>query len=526
MADPVCRWRNPYVKTIKEFIDILPKTVMPATEARAIINRNFGGNFFGTAYQLACQVGLYYESKDKYYPRFRHDPDIHEVLNYLKNWLVKYYVPNPYTKAGFATLNPIGIHGKLCEYIVSHNGNAKWDDAKKDIFKEVIGNDDILKNTINFYSDVISIENGKLKPRAGIEFEDLNAFINDPGISDRDDKVKFFNYFGMVDANKLLGPEYKHNFIMYGAPGTGKSNELESRSAVFGSRKKRITFYPDYSYAKFAGSYKPVTYYKKPVAVVEFYDTKEQGQQNKDIINEPVIDYAFTPGPFLQALSEAFLSDDPYLLVIEEVNRANAAAVFGEIFQLLDRTSGVSDYKVMLSDEAMLYLKGKLGSEFNKVKDGIYLPSNLYIWATMNSADQGVFHMDAAFKRRWSFEYLPLNKNQAIREGKSILFGIKKYDWNSFRQIINTFLSVDCKIPEDRLIGPFFLSEAELIDSNSIKNKLLLYLRDDVLRHNHRKLFEADTFSNIIELYDTNANIFVQVLMEKLDALTDVSEQQ
>ena len=144
----------------------------------------------------------------------------------------------------------------------------------------------------------------------------------------------------------------------------------------------------------------------------------------------------------------------------------------------------------------------------------------------MNSADQGVFHMDAAFKRRWSFEYLPLNKNQAIRDGKSILFGIKKYDWNSFRQIINTFLSVDCKIPEDRLIGPFFLSETELIDSNSIKNKLLLYLRDDVLRHNHRKLFEADTFSNIIELYDSNANIFVQVLMEKLDALTDVSEQQ
>lgn len=526
MADPICRWRNPYIKTIKEFIDILPKTVMAASQARAIINKNFGGNFFATAYQLACQLGLYYESDDKYYPRFRYDPDIHEVLSYLKNWFIKYYVPNPYTKVGFAKLDPIGIHGKFCEYIINHKGNAKWDDAKKDIFKEVIGNDDILKNTINFYSDVISVENGKLKPKPGIETDDLKAFIYDPNITDRNDKTKFFNYFGMVDENKLLESDYKHNFIMYGAPGTGKSNELEKRSAVFGNRKKRITFYPDYSYAKFAGSYKPVTYYKKPINPIEFYDTKEQGQQNKGIINEPVIDYSFAPGPFLQALSEAFLSDSPYLLVIEEINRANAAAVFGEIFQLLDRTNGSSDYKVMLSDEAMLYLKGKLGSEFSKVKDGIFLPSNLYIWATMNSADQGVFHMDAAFKRRWSFEYLPLDKNQGVIKGSPILFGAKNYEWNSFRLVLNTYLSVDCKIPEDRLIGPFFLSEAELIDGNSIKNKLLLYLRDDVLRHNHRKLFDADTFSSIIELYDSNGNVFVQVFMDKLDALSDVSEQQ
>ncbi len=524
MADPICRWRNPYIKTVKEIINILPKSVMPSREARAIINKNFGSNFFQTAYQLACQLGLYYEDDDTYYPRFRNEPNVHEIIEYLKNWLTKYYVPNPYTKIGFANLDPIGVHGKFCEYIVSKKGVVNWNDAKKNVFKESIGNDDILTNAINFYSDVISIENEKLKPKAGVAFDDLTAFITDPGTTNRNDKTKFFNYFGMVNENIILGVEYKHNFIMYGAPGTGKSNELEKRSTVFGNRKKRITFYPDYSYAKFAGTYKPITYYKKPATTVEFYDTKGLGEKNDNIINEPVIDYSFTPGPFLQALSEALLSNDPYLLMIEEINRANAAAVFGEIFQLLDRKNGVSDYKVMLSDEAMLYLKGRLGNEFDKVKDGIFLPSNLYIWATMNSADQGVFHMDSAFKRRWSFEYLSLNKNQEICEGKLISFGTKEYNWNTFRRVINTFLSVDCKIPEDRLIGPFFLNEAELIDSNSIKNKLLLYLRDDVLRHNHRKLFEADTFSNIIELYDSNERVFVQVLTDKLDALPNVSE--
>lgn len=522
MADPICRWRNPYLATVRELIDILPKTVLPSSEARSIIVKNYNESFFTTPYQLACQLGLYYEDDGFFYPRFRHDPSLEEVMNYLRNWITKYYVPNPYTR-GFSEIDPTDIHSKFCEQLEIHNGVVNWDQAKNEVFKETIGNDDILRNTLNSYSDAFTVSGGQLKCKDGVRVDDLRDYTRTFNHSNRDDRAKFFNYFGITEANKSLDSSYKHNFIMYGAPGTGKSNEIEKRSAVFLKRKKRVTFYPDYSYAKFVGSYKPATYYRSPAVATKFYDTKGHESPNA-ILNEPVIDYSFIPGPFLNALVEALLSDAPFLLIIEELNRANAAAVFGEIFQLLDRTNGLSDYKVMLSEEAMLYLKEKLGGAYDKIADGIYLPSNLYIWATMNSADQGVFHMDAAFKRRWAFEYLPLNKNKAVCETSTILFIDKRYNWNNFRDILNNYLSAECKIPEDRLIGPFFLNEKELSDPDSIKNKLLLYLRDDVLRHNYRKLFEGDTFSNIIDLYDGRKNIFVQVVMDKFGALNDVSE--
>ncbi|TSD67629.1 hypothetical protein FFF34_009650 [Inquilinus sp. KBS0705] len=314
---------------------------------------------------------------------------------------------------------------------------------------------------------------------------------------------------------KITSP---HNIIVYGAPGTGKSHFLEDKSIVFGNRKSRVTFYPDYSYAKFVGNYKPSTYYKKDVTGHEYHDSKESLAKNTSIINEPVIDYAFSPGPFLKALTEAFLSAEPYLLLIEEINRANAAAVFGETFQLLDRKNGQSVYKVMLSEEGMKYLKNRLGDKYTQIENGIFLPANLYIWATMNSADQGVFHMDAAFKRRWNFEYIPLNEHESEHTDTEIRFGLKKYKWNQFRKVVNDFL-IAKKIPEDRLIGPFFMDNEELTKSNSIRNKLLLYLREDVMRHNHRQFFKYDTFSEITEHYDDTNGILTHELQQALDAI-------
>ncbi|WP_462267775.1 hypothetical protein [Mucilaginibacter sp.] len=136
----------------------------------------------------------------------------------------------------------------------------------------------------------------------------------------------------------------------------------------------------------------------------------------------------------------------------------------------------------------------------------------------MNSADQGVFQMDAAFKRRWSFEYIPLNENEAALADAEIFFGTKKYNWNLFRKAVNSFL-ISKKIPEDRLIGPFFMSANELTDSQSIKNKLLLYLREDVLRHNHRQFFVYDTFSEITEHYNDDSGILTPELQQSLNEI-------
>ncbi len=328
------------------------------------------------------------------------------------------------------------------------------------------------------------------------------------------DFSKQYQVIKSVKTDKKNFPAY-HNRIVYGAPGTGKSALLEDESHFFGNRKLRITFYPDYSYSKFVGSYKPISYYKRDINTPSYYSTKYSDEPKSSVINEPVIDYGFVPGPFLIALEEALKNPEPYLLVIEEINRANSSSVFGEIFQLLDREEGKSKYTVLLSKEAMEYLKSKISSKFDLLKDGIYLPENLFIWASMNSADQGVFPLDSAFKRRWHFEYLPLNQYEYVLDKVIIDFDGRSYHWNKFRNTINSFLS-SIKVSEDKLIGPFFLSVNELQDKNAIKNKLLLYIKDDVLRHNYDKFFNANlhTFNDISKIYGQGKILRAEIIDE------------
>lgn len=295
-----------------------------------------------------------------------------------------------------------------------------------------------------------------------------------------------------------------HNWLIYGAPGTGKSNMIKAESAVFGANSFRVTFYPDYSYAKFVGSYKPATYYKNNGSSVSYHNGRSSSTPAGGIVNEPVIDYRFVPGPFLSMLVKAWkgLSNgENCLLVIEELNRAAAAAVFGEIFQLLDRKKGRSEYRVRLSDEAMSWIHEELlDAAFDDIRNdimdkGIYIPRNFYLWATMNSADQGVFPLDAAFKRRWQVKYLPLDANEDKLDGLTLIFAGTEYSWNYLRKSINSWLTIRAGVAEDRLIAPFFVSPEELTNRDNapevFKNKLLLYLKDDVLRHK-KGFFNAD----------------------------------
>jgi len=305
-------------------------------------------------------------------------------------------------------------------------------------------------------------------------------------------------------------PDLPRNTIIYGAPGTGKSHLINEKLGKFfpdPSLYTRVVFHNRYSNAEFVGTYKPQPLYRDTTEPI--YDSDMITPVSKGKI--PMIDYRFSSGPFLRILSEAISADmrglnNKYLLVIEEINRADAPAVFGEIFQLLDRDmNGESRYEVDLSTSAMDYLRNKCGPNLDKA----YIPSNLYIWATMNSADQGVMPLDTAFKRRWSFRYLPLNKYQDVVKDVKIKlnFLTTEIPWNAFREVINEKLKM-AKISEDRLIGPFFLSDDELKDPEDIKNKLLLYLVEDVLRHNKGVLFNETTFTDIVDKYDKNQNIF------------------
>lgn len=347
--------------------------------------------------------------------------------------------------------------------------------------------------------------------------------------------------------------KYPWNLLVFGAPGTGKSfllqNFIQEYQKDFGSEyivSERVTFFEDYTYNQFVGSYMPI-----PKSDMQETINIMEGSRSFEgnIIGEHIT-YKFVPGPFASILAKALISKlkgerTKYVLIIEELNRANAASVFGDIFQLLDREMGVSIYDITLLDGFANYLyqtisevtsqsalvdASKISYEtFCKIK----LPDNLHIWATMNSADQGVFPLDSAFKRRWTFLYKDINEINPSNANRisiclptiddTLNVEAKDFDWNTFRKAINNII-VDAGFDEDRCIGYWFFSLEEMDKikeytlcsvkayngdseavkelqtmSNPIVDKLFSYLRQDVFRNYPTKFFSTDfkTLSSI-----------------------------
>lgn len=318
---------------------------------------------------------------------------------------------------------------------------------------------------------------------------------------------------------KPLSKEKKYhayNRIIFGAPGTGKSFQLkqESTDGNHFANIERVTFHPDYSYGQFVGNYKPVS--------------DDEGR----------IRYEYVPGPFMRTLVKALESGkngdsaEKFLLIVEEINRAKVAAVFGDMFQLLDRTdAGDSVYEIQASEDVRRYLARELGGTKENYTS-IKIPNNMYIWATMNSADQGVFPMDTAFKRRWEFTYLSINANEkkiAIEDLPIINGDAKIIKWNILRKSINNMLLKECKVNEDKLLGPFFISgevfknvckenldkknedeQKKLNDAffEAFNSKVLMYLFEDAGKMHQKKLFAGIdqnelTFSKVCEDFKT-----------------------
>ena len=306
--------------------------------------------------------------------------------------------------------------------------------------------------------------------------------------------------------NTEIETKYERNRIVFGAPGTGKSYELkedcEDLLKDTNGSYERVTFHPDYSYSQFVGTYKPV-----------------MGADEK-------IRYAFVLGPFMRVYVEALKSGrtenpQPHLLLIEEINRAKVAAVFGDVFQLLDRDDdGVSEYEIQASEDIRKYLASQLKGDPDNYQK-IRIPNNMFIWSTMNSADQGVFPMDTAFKRRWNFEYLGINENEEKISGigKIELAGSDEpIEWNILRRAINAKMSSDqFKINEDKLMGPFFLSKKVLasdengmiIDTkkfaDAFKSKVIMYLYEDAVKQGKHRFFDGcdnSKYSSVCDAFD------------------------
>ena len=321
--------------------------------------------------------------------------------------------------------------------------------------------------------------------------------------------------------------------IYYGAPGTGKSKTI--KDLTFGEDVIRTTFHPDSDYASFVGTYKPIT---EEVDLRDCYGKKVIDDDTKEVVKEERIAYKFIPQAFLEAYVKAWkkldrkkndnsdksynrihpaLLDTPEIftknkaskkqfLIIEEINRGNCAQIFGDLFQLLDRNEyGFSDYPIVADKDMQKYLEKEFAGweitnkdEINQLYgeahmvnlimkgERLVLPSNLYIWATMNTSDQSLFPIDSAFKRRWDWKYVP------IREGRDketnaplnwyINTGDKQYKWWSFISLVNKLIG-SLTNSEDKKLGYFFCKAKDgEIDADLFVSKVIFYLWNDVFK--------------------------------------------
>ena len=317
--------------------------------------------------------------------------------------------------------------------------------------------------------------------------------------------------------------------IFYGAPGTGKSNTIKRDVDDKHKTNYRVTFHPDSDYSTFVGCYKPAM--KENIISKNGVESKEEQ-----------IVYRFVPQAFTKAYTAAWNTEDEVYLIIEEINRGNCAQIFGDLFQLLDRRNGVSEYPVDadsdLADYIRKNLKNSSRTDFPEgVKEGkkLVLPSNLFIWATMNTSDQSLFPIDSAFKRRWDWKYLPI---EDAEKGWKIKVNGNEYDWYKFLEAINKEV-LGLTHSEDKQLGYFFAKAKDsIIDAETLVNKVYFYLWTDVFKdydYESQKAFRKsnsnepiafkDFFKKGQELDEIMAEqVLINLELEKLNKPQDLFE--
>lgn len=306
------------------------------------------------------------------------------------------------------------------------------------------------------------------------------------------------------------------NIIYYGAPGTGKSHKVDKIIEELETKYyERVTFHPEYDNTSFIGGYKPIS------VKVRYEDEDDEYFENE-------VHYKFVPQAFTNIYERAWQDlDNQYYLVIEEINRGNCAEIFGEIFQLLDRTS---KYTVSPTKELKEYLINEAFKDENHlgIVNGLKLPPNLSILATMNTSDQSLFPMDSAFKRRWDWEYIPIcytaiddfkKKNDSFDFEIDIEDG-KKYSWIKFIEKINlNHIKVNPSLGMDKCIGNYFIKpdNGNVISLKPFVNKVVFYLWNDVFKDEDNKVFEENTSYEDFFPIETNGKKKIKELFDRID---------
>ena len=362
---------------------------------------------------------------------------------------------------------------------------------------------------INSFSDEIK---SKIHNQNGILVEITDKEYNEIFL-------EMINSLSVSEKVKTPSLDYPLQKIYFGAPGTGKSHEINMLCAKH--ENYRTTFHPDTDYASFVGSYKPIT-----ELVPRYTYMGAQAIAVKDEEGKPIIDtkisYRYVFQSFLKAYVAAWKEQmnevpKPVFLIIEEINRGNCAQIFGDIFQLLDRNAaGFSDYPIVADDDLAKELKREfaelsiVNSEgINNLYEGgkdvvgsvlkgekLLLPNNMFIWATMNTSDQSLFPIDSAFKRRWDWKYVKIK--DADEKYKISFSNGHEYDWWAFVDTINKRIEGGEIQQEDKKLGYFFVkakeqSDKKIITAEAFLSKVIFYLYNDVFKDFG---FEEDFFKD------------------------------
>lgn len=511
MGDIIVKWRVASVPTVVELVKQMPKSIMPKDRFNSIMDKSiYGTGFRRTAYQLACQLGLYYiNENNEFVPRFQRNISEDEARWYMESWVRLYSVPNPYTKSFNADCKPRNLVKSIVDYLSDNPGKHKFEDVLNSIFGETVGNLSPTRFFLSEYTDIFDFDtndnislNNNFTPSMLLP-EDRNN--KDAFFHEFDSNMQFINIPNIEE----LGALQK---IYFGAPGTGKSHTINSVCAAF--TNFRTTFHPDSDYSSFVGSYKPTL---KNVKLRDLSGHVVQ-ESNEDVMAERIV-YSFVKQVFLKAYiaaweEQAKETPSPVFLIIEEINRGNCAQIFGDIFQLLDRNnSGFSDYPIVADDDLQRELKAVLSklnivkhNEINSlykgdkdvvsmVKDGshLLLPNNLYIWATMNTSDQSLFPIDSAFKRRWDWKYVNI-KNHEEENYKIVFSNGHEYSWWGFLSAINERIEGGDIQQEDKKLGYFFAKAKDgVISADTFLSKVIFFLYNDVFKDFG---FEEDFFKD------------------------------
>lgn len=441
------------------------------------------------------------------------------VLNYAKEKNYRFFLFTIFSKSQSMAkgLNAFDPH----EYIVSLETNLDNESSRRD-----------LRSLYDFVQTYVG--NGGTSKFIRCPKESHNAGINQASFiyigSQNNREKKFFEeYITYFDNRPYMQSAdtsafdydttefedacvFPSQIIYYGVPGCGKSNKIrEQLKDVPEKNKVRVVFHPEYTNAEFIGQILPVT--------------------------NDGIRYEFTPGPFTQIIKRAYLNpNEQFYLVIEEINRGNAAAIFGDTFQLLDRlkagetdslgndpanaavntfTEGWSQYFVQ-NDDVNAYIRGtensiQIGNIRFDSNTAIRLPPNLSILATMNTSDQNVFTLDNAFQRRFDME-LVRNEFDLTKPAVNAQYNAEIDDtgikWGQFWGWINAKITATLKglsSTEDKRLGVWFVTNVGgIIDDKVFAEKVLKFLWDDVFKFKRPQVFAEgiDTLEKLINFFE------------------------